>query len=217
MSRRVPALGWVAALATFLTFLAVSSYFVMNGKSNCGCFGLVETNPVTILGLDILVILMLVLYRPEMNFTGVRQLSIQLASIGLGTAAILLVVSFVAWVRYGSIKTAITAVTGRPFASDLMVDFGEATPGEHLGKTVTISNNSTRAVRLIGGTTDCSCVTTSDLPINIPENSSVEIHIQLSVPHSASGIITHNAYLLTDTEAQRTVRVRLICKVENHG
>ena len=87
-------------------------------------------------------------------------------------------------------------------------------PGDRLEQTITIKNWTAKPVRLIGGTSDCSCVTTSEMPLTIPSGESLTLTIKLAVPESNAGAFTRIASIWTDCDQQRTIPLRLGCQVE---
>jgi hypothetical protein len=58
-------LAWTTALATFLFFAAVSLHKALRGEVSCGCFGTVQVNPWQTFALDVVVVTLLALFRPE--------------------------------------------------------------------------------------------------------------------------------------------------------
>jgi hypothetical protein len=68
-------------------------------------------------------------------------------------------------------------------------------------------------VRLIGGTSDCSCVTTADLPVTLPPGEGRVVTVRMKIPASRPGVITRKAELWTDCPARRVVQLRVGCRV----
>jgi hypothetical protein len=60
----LPKLTWFTTIGLFSIFLAVSFYKTISGASTCGCWGNVEISPVYTVLLDVLVIGLLITFRP---------------------------------------------------------------------------------------------------------------------------------------------------------
>jgi hypothetical protein len=68
LSGKHPLGSWLAALATFSLFAAVSFYQGWIGQSSCGCAGrLVTVSPWWAFGLDVAIITALILVRPDLE------------------------------------------------------------------------------------------------------------------------------------------------------
>ena len=103
---------------------------------------------------------------------------------------------------------------GESLGAPSYVDFGSAKPGEKLEQQVEIRNWTDKPVRLIGGTSDCSCVTTSTMPLTVPPGEKLSVAIHLKVPSSDAGAFTRTASIWTDCDQMRTINLRLGCRVE---
>ncbi|MCU0706634.1 MAG: hypothetical protein MUF18_21980 [Fimbriiglobus sp.] len=76
-----------------------------------------------------------------------------------------------------------------------MLDFGSGKPGELLTAKLTVTNYTTSPVRLIGGTSDCSCITTQDMPLLIPPRGNVSITVFLKVPAATVGELNRSVFV----------------------
>lgn len=61
----MPKLTWLASVGCFLIFASVSAYKGISGESSCGCFGAVTVPPVWTLTLDMILIGLLIVFRPR--------------------------------------------------------------------------------------------------------------------------------------------------------
>jgi len=61
----LPKLTWLASVACFLVFSAVSLYLILLGEESCGCFGKIETSPVFTMTLDLVIVGCLLFCRPS--------------------------------------------------------------------------------------------------------------------------------------------------------
>lgn len=207
-----PRLSWLAALVTFLAFAGVSGYLGWIGVASCGCFGTIQANPWWAFGVDGLALCALATSPPERR---PNQTQWQTTTV----PAIVVVAVLVATVGVGSwISGAPTAflarLRGEPLTtSTTYLEMEAGVVGENRESVIEVWNWSARPVQLIGGTSDCSCITTSDLPLTIPPGESRRITIQLQIPHSTPGAFTRIAELWTDHARQPIIRFRIGCRV----
>jgi hypothetical protein len=152
--------SWVTALGVFAGFAAVSAYQGLIGRASCGCFGQLSVSPWYACGIDLLVLLALILGRPD--FAAVRrQPRLLLASFlpavyGLvGAAIVLASLTSLAFVFYGSPDAALAHFRGeRVSLYPKLVDVGTGFPGEQREARIEIVNRTDHAIRLIGGAKD---------------------------------------------------------------
>jgi hypothetical protein len=102
------------------------------------------------------------------------------------------------------------ALTGPSDAADL----GFGTVGQTLEAGVEVSNNSHETVRVVGATSDCSCVATSGLPLAIPPGEVRPVPIRLEIESTQPGVFTQTVVLWwTDRDTQKALRLRLRYRV----
>lgn len=94
------------------------------------------------------------------------------------------------------------------------LDLGTGKPGDYLEGTITIRNVSDRPIRLVGGTSDCSCTVLRDLPVTIAPGGAAAVGIQLHIVSAESGQLTRTVFLRTDDPGRPTVRFAIGCRVE---
>lgn len=208
-----PGLAWLAAGGTFLAFAAVSASLGVTGVANCRCLGVVAASPWVAFGIDAAALALLCFARPSGDATAAVErprfagvvLGAAVMTVGLGAAG--------SWV-YGSPAAALARLRGDELTvSPGYLDFGVLPAGAHRDATLTVSNWSAAPVRLIGGTSDCTCTTLSDLPVTIPPGGRADVTVTMVAPSSA-GALTRTVILRTDHPGQPIVRVRLGCRVE---
>jgi methylamine utilization protein MauE/uncharacterized protein DUF1573 len=211
--------SWVAAVVTFGIFASVSGYLGHLGQATCGCFGIIKASPWHAFSVDVLTLVMLACFRPAsarlVGEFGFRRTAIEVAvwTVAIG-ALIAIPAGVVAW-RYGSLEAALARLRGETITvAPSYVDFGEGKPGETLERTVEVRNWTDRTVCIIGGTSDCSCVTTEGLPIAILPGKSCNIPIQMTISSRENGAMTRTARLLTGDDSQRTLELQLGCFVQ---
>jgi hypothetical protein len=87
---QLPKLTRLASITLFSIFAAVSFYKAVSGESSCGCFGNVSINPWYTMTLDLGIVLVLVLCRPEEQRAFSFRKIIIAGSVWLGIALPLL-------------------------------------------------------------------------------------------------------------------------------
>ena len=201
--------AWLAAAGTFAVFAVVSGYFGWIGVASCGCFGVIHTSPWTAFGVDAAALVLLALARPSFG-AGSFRASSGAAFIPAGAAAVLVLLTGIGTAIYGSPQAALAHLRGDSLSvSSDFVDFGTGTAGQVGDGSVEVYNWTDVPVRLIGGTSDCSCVTTTDLPLTIPPGEARAVSVRLRIPRTATGAATRTAELWTDYPQTRTVRLRV--------
>jgi hypothetical protein len=210
--------AWCAALATFLTFAAVSCYFGWTGVATCGCFGTIKASPWHALAVDVAALTALMIARPEpgaLSVEGLRNGAWKVASPALIVALLLGLAAAAGYLAYGSVDLALAKLRGEPLSvSSEYIGFGSGQPGETLSSVVRVYNLTNVPVNVVGGSSDCSCVTTHDLPVEIAPGGSVVLTIDLILPQSQPGTFTRTAVLWTDCETRRKIRLHLGSRIE---
>lgn len=209
-------LSWLMSLIVFASFAIVSGSLGIRGVADCGCFGTIKASPWVAFGIDVVVLLGLLFARPSRSSWAEPSLkaeAVHLLIWSAGTAAILLTVGSVGSYAYGSLPSFLAKLRGQSLACQRLLDFGEAGHGERLEKKAAVTNLTSEPIRLIGGTSDCSCISTVSLPITIEPRSSVEIPVILKVPGTSAGTFTRTAELWTDSEQMKFIRIILTCSI----
>lgn len=217
LSGAYPRLSWLAAVLKFATFAGISSRLGSLGVASCGCFGTVPASPWSAFVADVVVLVFLFRLRPPLasaqpdltpavsgGMKWVAGVAVLMASITLGGS----------WLA-GSPSAALARLRGEPISvSDRYLDFGPGHPGDQLEASVIIYNWSEQPVRLVGGTSDCSCTAIEDLPVVIEPFASTSVSIQLHVPVAQRGQLTRTVHLHTDCPEQSVVSFRVSCRIE---
>lgn len=205
--------AWWAAVVTFAGFAAVSGSLGAAGVANCGCLGAVPASPWAAFGLDLAALAMLAVAWPRGEPAAAVERP-RFAGVVLGAAVLTVLVGAAgSWV-YGSPGAALARLRGDDLTTAPgYLDFGALPPGEGRDATLTVNNWSGQPVRLIGGTSDCSCTTLADLPVTLPPGGSAAVSVRMVAPREA-GQLTRTVTLRTDHPGQPLVRVRIGCRVE---
>ncbi len=209
--------AWVAAVGTFAAFAAVSGYLGWIGQASCGCFGVVRASPWHAFAVDVAALMLLALARPDwraVSRSEFLRVPTGFAGVLLGAGLILAALAGAATLVSGSPAAALARLQGVPVYVPGYVDFGTGRPGEVLEREVSVTNWTGVPVRLIGGTSDCSCITTEYMPVTVGPGETVAVPVRLRVPGSAAGVFTRRAEFWTDCDRRRTVGFAIGCRVE---
>jgi len=109
---------------------------------------------------------------------------------------------------YGSPKAAFARLRGLDLiAAD--IDLGTGKAGEELEAVVKVHNISNHPIRLVGGTSDCSCTVVRDLPVTVEPGGTASVGIYLRISPTQSGSQTQTVTLRTDDSEQPSCGLRL--------
>jgi hypothetical protein len=201
---------WLTALVFFSALLAVSVYSGLRGQRSCGCLGgRISMSPWYAALVDAAALAALVLWRPpDLNrraaFTlaGLRPL---LLAAGGAVALVTAMLGAAAWVGGGSLHAGLLRLRGEPIAIEpATLDLGDAPPGSTVKHPVQVINYADHTVRIVGGKSDCSCVTTPDLPLVLSPGESATISVWFRVP-PGGGPAGGEYFLYTDDMQFRVV------------
>ncbi len=212
LSRKSPFLSWLAAVVTFAGFAIVSGYLGIIGQASCGCFGVIKASPWAAFAVDVTALGLLAVGCPRL----VNRVEVigSLKWAG-GVVALLAIITAGSTLAFGSPAAAVARLRGESLGvSPNTLDFGSGKPGEVLTASLTVWNYSSQPVRLIGGTSDCSCITTADMPVTVPQGESATISVFLKVPAATNGELNRSVELFTDCPNHRTIRLTAGCRVE---
>jgi hypothetical protein len=204
--------AWLACIAFFLALAATSLYLGLMGQSSCGCFGRIEVSPWKALGLDLACLIAMAIWRPALRAAAgaahprwrrealaISGGSGALLAVGLG------VVQFVTE-RPGDL---LARLRGEAIAVEpAVVDLGTDLLGKVHRFTVQIHNHSDRSIRIIGGTSNCSCMAIDDLPVLILAHETVSVSAVTAFKGTA-GMFQNEFIFYTDDEQQNQVVARV--------
>jgi hypothetical protein len=209
--------AWLAAVGTFSLFALISGYLGWMGQANCGCFGVIRASPWAAFTIDVIALTLLLLARVNRSTVSPapqEARGVGFAGLLVGAVLILTLLAVGAWLRYGSLEAALARLHGQSLYAPTYVDFGSASAGQELVQDIILTNWTDAPIRVIGGTSDCSCVTTSSLPLTIPPGERRAVRVVLRPPGAVRGWLTRRAELWTDCERQPVVRLVVGCRVE---
>lgn len=204
---------WLVAFAIFCVFSAVSVHYAIIGEASCGCAGRIKINPRWTLLFDIACLAGLLFVRPAVfrsNSSSWKAAISPVATPLFTSGCIFGLLAVLAVVSFGSVSAALAHLQGNSISlSPSLVDVGTAPAGAEARQSVALHNWTGEPIRVVGGTSDCSCVTTADLPVVVPAHGSRSISISIRMP-AASGIFTRNADLFAEVNGfLRPIRFRL--------
>jgi hypothetical protein len=208
----------MAAVATFVTFAVVSGLLGWQGVAYCGCFGRLPASPWYAFGVDLIMLTLLAVARPQSGTFDPRTWrdgALQLGRPAMAVALLLGLAAAGGHLMYGSVDRALAKLRGETVSvSNDYIDFEPGHPGEIRTSVVRVFNHTDAPVKVIGGSSDCSCITTQDLPVEIAPGGAADLTIQLIFPQSQPGAFTRTAVLWTDHETRRTIPLHLGSRVE---
>jgi hypothetical protein len=206
--------AWAVTLGFFAILASASLYLALEGQRSCGCFGKVKVNPWATFALDISVMLALAIWRPR-TMAEISQPAwiLGIVRIAIGTAAILVVFGGVIVLALDSPAAVLARLRGEVVAVEPgMVDLGEGVRFDSRQFTIQLTNYADQPVQFLGGTANCSCIATTDLPITVPARESRSIRIDATF-RGGTGRFQHTFTLYTDNAKQPVVIARFAGRV----
>ncbi len=219
---RAKVMAWMVAVLLFGNFAILNLLAVWNGQSDCGCFGAVKVNPWLTLSLNVSVLGLLLWQRPQGvsrdvdSWEGEAPAEPKSGSPGgspsqektyhwaiIAGVLIAGVLGAGALVARGNTGTKLLArwKGDQLLLQPAVLDFGEGIVGQKMTKQVVITNVTDKPIRLIGGTSGCSCTATEGLPVDVPANGQVTLDIHLTFKGTPGGFSFPFEYL-TNTNRQ---------------
>ena len=202
-------LSWLTAMATFTGFAVVSGYLGIIGQASCGCLGMIEASPWAAFGIDLGVLVLLFVARPQFSNSSLGATRLKhISAVLAGSTAILALAAVIGISQYGSVEIALARLKGEALITPVYVDFGDIAPEQEVERTIQLTNASDQTLRIFGGTADCLCIVTKDLPIELAPNEQRSIVIGLRAP-KAEGMFTRKVFLLTSYGGLQGVPIRI--------
>src|SRR5579875_351660 len=206
--------AWVFAVAFFLVVAGCSLYLGLMGQSSCGCFGRIQVSPWSAFALDVACLAVLGLCRPsfrraEREITTASLWLREAITITCGAGAILAMclegILLAGGSRPGDFLARVRGdwITVEPPVTDMGSDVG----GKTHRFTVRLRNHTDHMVKVVGGTANCSCLATAELPVSIPPGQSMPIQVAATFK-GLPGLFQHEFLFYTDEERQKRVLAR---------
>jgi hypothetical protein len=221
LSGHSPVGSWVAAIGTFGLLAPISGYLGWIGQASCACFGVVQASPWTAFALDMGALILLCVAHPDFKQVKagphelVRRRVVAIARFAIGVSMAFAALGGVAVWIYGSPAAALARLRDEALTADpRYLDFGTGRAGMALDASVEVHNWTDRPVRVIGGTSDCTCVTTIGLPTTIAAGESRILPLRLGLRDATPGVFTRQVELWTDCKRQRVIHLLIGCRIE---
>lgn len=209
-----PRLSGLMAIVTFVAFAGVSGYLGWIGVASCGCLGAFKVNPWWTFGVDLTAVSLLALHWPSREDGDFLRC---LRAAGVWVGAVALTCGFVVGASsllFGSLEAALAKLRGDTLAiTPAYVDFGTGKPGETLEATATVSNWTDQPVRILGGTSDCTCAAIDDFPLTIPPGEKASFRVRLRIINISSGHLIRTLTVRTDHPSRPEIRFQIGCRV----
>mgnify|MGYP000877330594 CR=1 FL=1 len=156
----------MSACLLLAVLTGVSLIGVFRGQSDCGCFGQLKVHPGITAAINLVTLGLLMVFRPAVKWAENR-------GTVAGVVALAVVAGGLVWIANGPVgEKLLVKWQGRTVAlRSSVIDAGEETVGTVKRLPVTVTNSSSRDVRLIGGSVSCSCTTTQSLPVTVPADA----------------------------------------------
>ena len=220
LSGRRPLGAWLAAVLTFAAFAVVSGYLGIIGQASCGCFGAIQASPWVAFSVDVVALVLLGIARPDFKALSAQNrgawrrailADVGLVAVGLAFCAGLIGLASAA---YGSPDAALARLRGESVSVlPGIADVGHGDPGETLETMIEVVNRTDKPVRITGGTSDCSCIATQDLPLTLAPGEARQLAVKVRLPGTA-GFFNRKAWLWTDCKEAPTVLFGLSGKID---
>jgi len=213
-----PLLAWLAATVTFVVFGRVSWWQGWVGQTSCGCFGAFRVNPWIAFTIDVVVLIALAsVARRALASERPPSLSLRLRPVVVGVCGVLAIFAIVAAIGafvFGSLAAALAHLRGdRLSVEPRLVDVGQGFMNERKVAMLRLRNWTGAAIRVIGGTSDCSCIATDDLPLSVPADGERAVTVRLLLK-GPPGQFTRTVVLFTDDERFRRIAFRLTGRIQ---
>lgn len=204
-----PAWSWAITLGFFGLLGTLSLRLGLLGQTSCGCLGKLTLSPWWAFAFDVAATLALLRWRPPFLASGLRA---GLPIIFFGAVGFLMVIGTLSsW--HGSVPAAVAHIRGETIVADPEVtDVGEGRLGEFHPFSLNLTNYADKTVRIVGGTSDCSCVATTKLPIDIPpkERRSIDVRVRFT---GSAGEFRRRFVLHTDDGRLRAMPITVVGRV----
>jgi hypothetical protein len=198
--------AWWAGTFFFVLLAAVSLYQGVTGQESCGCFGELQVSPWWSFAIDVAAVAGLVWFRPPRSSGGAWSDRYRpFVQVGVGAVVIVALVVGIFLLVTDQPLHALARLRGEAIGvGPFVTDVGTGKPGEVRSFAVELINYTSSPVRIVGGTTSCGCVTTRDLPVELPPGGSRPIRVEMRFTGSP-GRFQHRFLLYADNELQWAV------------
>ena len=170
-------LKWLSLISLFGIMTAVSTYNVLTGQTSCGCAGAIDIHPMWPLTLDVIVIVMLIGFRPRSVSEGTKVTSIPLTTLGQVVGFAVVAIVFVLFQTPAARALVRSKILGHEIEA-IPVHFGTVEITDKLNCQLQLRNHNAIARKIVGVGKSCTCVIPQDVVhASIPGNGTLEIAI----------------------------------------
>lgn len=142
----------------------------------------------------------------------VRSYLASFAVTGVTAILIIAAVGAVAVWHFGSVSRVLAYLHGEGVVAEpTAVDVGEVAPRVELTRVISLTNLTSRSVRILGGNTTCDFALAESLPMDIGPGESCTINLRIR-PGLQTGDLQYT-YLFVADGVQRPIRVSVTGKV----
>jgi hypothetical protein len=191
-----PAWSWLSSLGFFGLLAYMSFQLGITGQASCGCLGKVHVSPWWAFGVDVAAMASLFLAPPTFVVLRLRQQHrFAVASIGASGLAVLALSLFAG--QY------VSTLTGNPLSYHLVSPVNvSGRSGTTHSLTIRLYNHSDTALTIVGGTSDCACIATDDLPLAIPGQSHRDVRVRIRLTGTTGKFSRRFRFFTGGTELQ---------------
>lgn len=208
-----------SAVVVFGIFAVASAFAGWIGQASCGCFGELPINPWWTFVLDCSILAILTFTSPSRRGSDPPDAGgpsrFERWSFNSGLAGVAITTIFLAGglVAFGSLEGVMAFARGETlYAKPATIDLGARNPSEQTVFRLELENRGARAIRVIGGTFDCSCSVIDELPIEVPPGDIGSVPATIRFPKSG-GEFQRRATVWTDVPEHPAVTFLLVGRV----
>lgn len=190
-------------MGLFGILAGASLYLALAGQASCGCFGQIVVHPWWTFALDGAVVAALLFGRPAVG-AGMLVGPVQRGFVKVLAGALVLLglIAGVLVLRFENPTEALARLRGEAIRVQPSVsDVGDGPVGEERTFHVQLTNNTNQPVRIVGGTSTCSCIATESLPVTLLKGETKTIDVRVKF-RGSPGRFQHRFTLLTDNDIQ---------------
>ncbi len=202
---------WFLSVGTFAVFAGISGYLGWQGVADCGCFGAIKTSPWWTLTLDLAVLLLLICSHPTSFASQLSTLLHQWqrwvpAAIAVSTVVLLTY-------RYDGLNYMQAVMHDEPLlVHPSIIAAGDVTAGNRVEYHFSVTNRTTRPVRLLGAPSTCRCMVAEGLPAEIAPGESHRLTVRVYFGEKP-GLFDQRFQLYLEDSALFRVTCRVTAKV----
>jgi hypothetical protein len=172
-----PKISWFVTTILFAVFSIVSLYKGISGAESCGCLGALNVNPFLMFGIDVVIVGLLLLFRPSNQFYSIAPSNTDVKKNGfvqgLKIVFVVVLVSMVQFLLFFPLQNInqILDTNEITFEVDETSELQKRDNKYTIG--IFITNHTSRPISIVGAKTDCSCGAIYGIPKKIGPHEKV--------------------------------------------